>query len=79
FPVCCPVPMFIINPIFVAIGILAVTGGWTGDFFILRGGSGKYEAFLDSSLALIILLGLYLIFAFVASTLATRKIRRKIF
>jgi len=79
FPVCCPVPTFLINPIFVAIGILAVTGGWAGDFPLSRAGAGRYKAFLTSGVALIILLGLYLLLAFGAYALAKRKIRRRVF
>jgi hypothetical protein len=79
FPFCCPVPFFLVNPIFVAIGILAVTGGWSDDFHFSRAGSGWYEAFLTSGFALFILLVVYLLFAFAASKLAIRKIRRRIF
>ena len=28
FPLCCPVPTFLVNPIFVSVWIQAVTGGW---------------------------------------------------
>jgi ABC-type transport system involved in multi-copper enzyme maturation permease subunit len=79
FPLCCPVPTFLVNPIFVSIWIQAVTGGWGGDFPFFRMRAGGYETFLTSGLALIVLLGLYLLLAFAASALAIRKVRRRVF
>jgi ABC-type transport system involved in multi-copper enzyme maturation permease subunit len=79
FPFCCPVPTFLVNPIFVAIGIQAVTGGWGTEFPPFRVRPGGYETFLTSGLVLIGLLGLYLLLAFAASALAIRKVRRRVF
>ncbi len=97
FPVCCPLPTLLVNPIFIAIWVLAVTGEWESSFPFMRTlfssltpedlgelGMGlplvrRYATFLASALALIIVLGLYLLFAFAASALAVRKIRRRIF
>jgi ABC-type transport system involved in multi-copper enzyme maturation permease subunit len=97
FPVCCPVPTLLVNPIFIAIWILGVTGEWDSGFPFMRTvfssltpedlgelGMGlplvrRYATFIASALALIIVLGLYLLFAFAASALARRKIRRGIF
>jgi len=79
FPLCCPVPTFLLNPIFVAIWIQAITGGWGEEFPFMRTGSGGFGPFLASGLALVVLLGVYLLFAFAASALAIRRIRRKIF
>jgi ABC-type transport system involved in multi-copper enzyme maturation permease subunit len=79
FPLCCPVPTFLVNPIFVSIWIQAVTGGWAGDFPFFGRQASRYEAFLASGLALIVLLCLYLLVAFAASAIAMRKIRRRVF
>jgi len=79
FPLCCPVPTFLVNPIFVSIWIQAVTGGWGEDFPFLRMRLGGFETFMASGLALIVLLGLYLLLAFGASALAIRKVRRRVF
>ncbi len=81
FPMCCPVPTFLVNPIFVSIWIQAVTGGWGGDFpfFRVRTYGGEFERFLASGLALIVLLSVYLALACAASAIAARKVRRRIF
>ena len=73
FPLCCPLPVFLVNPVFVAIWIQGLTGGWGDQFPLARSGV------VGPSFALIILLGVYLLFAFAAYALAIRKIRRKIF
>lgn len=79
FPLCCPVPTFLVNPIFVAMWIQAITGGWGEEFPFMRTGSDGLGSFLASGLALVVLLALYLLFALAASALAIRKIRRRIF
>jgi ABC-2 type transport system permease protein len=83
-PVCCPLPLptFVASPLFAAVMILDVTGEWnTIATTFRRSGAawGWFGAFLLSELALIALVAIYLAFAFAASAIATRKIRRKIF
>ena len=79
FPFCFRAPTFRVNPIFVAVQIQAVTGEWGGEFPFSRMGANGYGTFLTSGLALIVLVGLYLLLASLACALAIRKVRRKVF
>jgi len=82
-PFCCPLPVFVVSPIFAALMILAVTGQWEMGVpfgriaFSAQG--GWFAAFLTSVLALLVLVGLYLLVALAASAVAIRKVRRKIY
>ena len=82
-PFCCPLPVFLVSPIFAALMILAVTGQWEMGVPFGRmdvGAEGDwFAAFLTSVLALLVLVGLYLLVAFAASAFAIRKVRRKIY
>jgi len=82
-PFCSPLPSFLASPLFAAIMILAVTGGWQGlGFPFIRGGSGWgawLGAFFVSGLALIVLVTIYLSLAFAAFAIATSNVRRKVF
>jgi ABC-type transport system involved in multi-copper enzyme maturation permease subunit len=82
-PFCCPLPVFLVSPIFAALMILVVTGQWEmgvpfGRMAFSAQGSW-FAAFLTSVLALLVLVGLYLLVAFAASAVAIRKVRRKIY
>jgi len=82
-PVCCPLPIFFVSPLFAAIMILSVTGGWgaMGTPFAPGGlGLGAWlGAFLVSELALTVLVAIYLLMAFAAFAIATSNVRRKVF
>ena len=82
-PFCSPLPSFLASPLFAAIMILAVTGGWQGlGTPFIRGGSGWgawLGAFLVSGFALIFLVTIYLSMAFAAFAIATSNVRRKVF
>ncbi len=81
-PVCCPLPLppFLISPLFAAIMILGVTGGWSeinGPFQQTGRGMDWLVAFLVSWLGLIILLVIYLSLALGAFAIAVSNIRRR--
>ena len=82
-PFCCPLPIFLVNPIFAALMIFAVTGQWDIGLPFGRmafGAQASWLAVLSTSvLALLVLVGLYLLLAFAASAAASWKIRRKIY
>ncbi len=82
-PFCCPLPIFLVNPIFAGLMILAVTGQWEIGVPFGRMSFGVqgswFAAFLTSALALLVLVGLYLLLALAASAVAIRKVRRKIY
>jgi ABC-type transport system involved in multi-copper enzyme maturation permease subunit len=82
-PFCCPLPVFLVSPIFAALVILAVTGQWdVGVPFgrmAFRTQGDWFAAFLTSVLALLVLVGLYLLVALAASAVAIKKVRRKIY
>jgi len=83
-PICCPVPLpaFLVSPLFAAIMILGVTGGWDGMARPFQHASnqwGWFGTFLVSGLALIILVAIYLSLALGAFAIAVANIRRRIF
>jgi ABC-type transport system involved in multi-copper enzyme maturation permease subunit len=82
-PFCCPLPVYLVNPIFAALMILAFTGRWDIGAPFNRMGFGVQTSWLvtlsTSALALVVLVGLYLLLAFAASAAATWKVRRKIY
>ncbi len=81
-PVCCPSPLptFLVSPLFAAIIILCVTGGWDnigGPFQQIGSGWGWFGTFLISGLALIVLVAIYLSLALGAFAIAVANIRRR--
>lgn len=82
-PFCCPLPIFFVSPLFAAATILSVTGGGPNMMspFSLGGSmwSSWFGAFLISALALLALVTIYLLTAFLAFAIAKRNVRRKIF
>ena len=80
-PVCCP--SHIVSPLFAAGIILGVTSGWKEITVPLQTSGSIWGAwlgtFLVSYLALIILVIIYLLVAFVAFAFASSNIRRRIF
>jgi len=81
-PVCCPVPLpaFLVSPLFAAIMILGVTGGWSGisEPFHQTGREWWwFRAFLYSWLALIVLAAIYLSLALGAFAIAVSNVRRR--
>jgi len=83
-PVCCPSPLptFVVSPLFAAIIILGVTGGWdsmAGPFQQASNQWGGFGTFLISGLALIVLAAIYLSPALGAFAIAVANIRRRIF
>ncbi|MHC4323044.1 MAG: ABC transporter permease [Planctomycetota bacterium] len=81
-PVCCPLPLptYLVSPIFAAIMILGVTGGWSGIERPIRGTGLGWEwfgAFLMSGLALVVLVAIYLSLALGAFAIAVTNIRRR--
>ena len=83
-PVCCPSPLptFLVSPLFAAIIILGVTGGWGGmgePFKEIGSGWGWFGKFLISGLALIVLVAIYLSLALGAFAIAVANIRRRTF
>ena len=82
-PFCCPLPIFLVSPIFAALVILVVAGQWEMGLPFGRmafSADGDWlAAFLTSALALLVLVGLYLLVALATSAIAIRKVRRKIY
>lgn len=82
-PVCCPLPIFIASPLFIAIMILGNFGGWDGlvtPFRITSTSSGSwFWKYAISQLAFLIPVVIYLLLAFAGFAVATSNIRRKIF
>ncbi|MBA7683009.1 hypothetical protein ES703_91365 [subsurface metagenome] len=84
-PFCCPLPIFFVSPLFAATMILSVTGGvpkMISPFSFYGGGSIWFSwlgAFLISELALVALVTIYLLMAFLAFAIANSNVRRKIF
>ncbi len=81
-PVCCPSPLptFLVSPLFAAIMILGVTGGWRGierPFQQTGRGWGWFGVFLASGLALVVLAAIYLSLALGAFAIAVTNIRRR--
>ena len=81
-PVCCPLPLppFLISPLFAAIMIMGVTGGWSGihrPFPQAGRGWEWFGAFLVSGLALLVLVVIYLSLALGAFAIAVSNIRRR--
>jgi ABC-type transport system involved in multi-copper enzyme maturation permease subunit len=79
-PICQPFPA---SPLFAAVIILAVTGGWQGisgaPFQTASGWGSWLGAFLISGLALIVLVAIYLSLAFAVYAIAVTNIRRRSF
>ncbi|HCO95672.1 MAG TPA: hypothetical protein DIU00_17290 [Phycisphaerales bacterium] len=83
-PVCCPSPLptFLVSPLFAAVIILGVTGGWDnigGPFQQIGSRWGWFGTFLISGLALIVLVAIYLSLALGAFAIAVANIRRRTF
>lgn len=83
-PFCTPLYFFyFVNPIFAAFMILAVAGRWDIGVPFSRMAFGANDSWLaalsTSVLALVVLVGLYLLLAFAASAAAAWKVRRKIY
>jgi ABC-type transport system involved in multi-copper enzyme maturation permease subunit len=81
-PVCCPSPLhtFMVSPLFAAIMILGITGGWSGiEGPFRQTGSewGWFGTFLISGLALVVLVAIYLSLALGAFAIAVTNIRRR--
>jgi ABC-type transport system involved in multi-copper enzyme maturation permease subunit len=81
-PICCPMPLppFLISPLFAAIVILGVAGGWHGMETSFRHTAGGWEwlgRFLVSGLALFVLVVIYLSLAVGAFAIAVSNIRRR--
>lgn len=82
-PICCPLPIFFVSPLFAAAMILSVTGGgpnMINPFY--RGGPVWFSwlgAFLVLELALVTLVTIYLLMAFFAFAIAKSNVRRRIF
>jgi len=80
-PVCCPSPLptYLVSPLFAAVMILGVTGGWSGIDKSFQRTGGVWEwfgAFLFSGLALLVLVAIYLSLALGAFAIAVTNIRR---
>ncbi|MFC1792538.1 ABC transporter permease [Planctomycetota bacterium] len=81
-PVCCPSPLpsFLVSPLFAAVMILGVTGGWSEierPFQQTSSGWERFGAFLISGLALLVLAVIYLSLALGAFAIAVTNIRRR--
>jgi ABC-type transport system involved in multi-copper enzyme maturation permease subunit len=81
-PVCCPSPLptYLVSPLFAAIMILGVTGGWSGIDKSFQQTGGVWEwfgAFLFSGFALFVLVVIYLSLALGAFAIAATNIRRR--
>jgi ABC-type transport system involved in multi-copper enzyme maturation permease subunit len=81
-PVCCPSPLpnYLVSPLFAAILILGVTGGWgeiTRPFQQSGRGWGWFGTFMISGLALFVLVILYLSLTLGAFAIAVTNIRRR--
>jgi ABC-type transport system involved in multi-copper enzyme maturation permease subunit len=81
-PICCPMPLppFLISPLFAAIVILGVAGGWHGMETSFRHTPSGWEwlgTFLVSGLALFVLVVIYLSLAFGAFAIAVSNISRR--
>lgn len=80
-PLCCPSPLptYLVSPLFAAVMILAVTGGWheiERSFQQAGRGWGWFGTFLFSGLALLVLVAIYLSLALGAFAIAVTNIRR---
>jgi ABC-2 type transport system permease protein len=81
-PICCPMPLppFLISPLFAAIVILGVAGGWHGMERSFRQTPSGWEwlgTFLVSGIALFVLVVIYLSLALGAFAIAVSNIRRR--
>jgi ABC-type transport system involved in multi-copper enzyme maturation permease subunit len=82
-PFCCPLPNYLVSPLFAASMILSVTWGapdMINPFY--RGGPVWFSwigAFLISELALVALITIYLLIAFLAFAIARSNVRQRIF
>jgi ABC-type transport system involved in multi-copper enzyme maturation permease subunit len=81
-PICCPMPLppFLISPLFAAIVIMGVTGGWHGmetSFQHTPSGWEWLGTFLISGLALFVLVVIYLSLTLGAFAIAVSNIRRR--
>jgi ABC-2 type transport system permease protein len=81
-PICCPMPLppFLISPLFAAIVIMGVAGGWHGmesSFQHTPSGWEWLGTFLISGLALFVLVVIYLSLALGAFAIAVSNIRRR--
>jgi ABC-type transport system involved in multi-copper enzyme maturation permease subunit len=81
-PVCCPMPLppFLISPLFAAIVIMGIAGGWHGMERPLWHVGSEWEwlgMFLISGLALFVLVVIYLSLALGAFAIAVSNIRRR--
>jgi hypothetical protein len=75
-----PLPPFLISPLFAAIVIMGVAGGWHGMETSFRHTAGGWEwlgTFLISGLALFVLVVIYLSLALGAFAIAVSNIRRR--
>jgi hypothetical protein len=71
-----------VSPLFAAIMILGITGGWSGierSFQQTGSGWGWFGTFLMSGLALVVLAAIYLSLALGAFAIAVANIRRRSF
>jgi ABC-type transport system involved in multi-copper enzyme maturation permease subunit len=83
-PVCCPSPLptFLVSPLFAAIMILGVTGGWSDmerPFQHAVHGWDWFGAFLISGFALVVLVVIYLSLVLGAFVITVTNIRRRSF
>jgi len=79
-PICCPLPLptYLVSPLFAAIMILCVTGGWNGyEKPFQFAWSGWFGAFLFSGLALLVLVAIYLSLSLGAFAIAVTNVRRR--
>jgi ABC-type transport system involved in multi-copper enzyme maturation permease subunit len=81
-PICCPMPLppFLVSPLFAAIVIMGVAGGWHGMETSFRHTASGWEwlgTFLVSGLALFVLVVIYLSLALGAFAIAVSNIRRR--
>jgi hypothetical protein len=73
-------PNYLLSPLFAAVMILGITGGWSGiERPFLEAGHGPdwLRAFLISGLALVVLVVIYLSLALGAFAIAVSNIRRR--
>jgi ABC-type transport system involved in multi-copper enzyme maturation permease subunit len=81
-PSCCPMPTYLISPLFAASTILSVTWGKPGMMNPFYGGGPMWfswiGAFLISEVALVVLITIYLLFAFLAFAIAKSNVRHRI-
>lgn len=81
-PICCPLPIpaFVVSPLFAAIMILGVTGGWSGIERSFQQTGSAWEwfgAFMISGFALLVLVAIYLSLALGAFAIAVANTRRR--